>query len=94
MAMLIATARADFDWVIVDTPPAGLITDAGVLEGSLDGFLLIVAAGRTPHHLVRHAITTLGSERILGVILNRTQRARGLEGDSYAPYHLGGRRSA
>lgn len=94
MAMLIATARADFDWVIVDTPPAGLITDAGVLEGSLDGFLLIVAAGRTPYGLLRQAISTLGPERILGVVLNRTYRAKGAESDSYAPYHLGGRRSS
>lgn len=94
MAMLLAAARADFDWVIVDTPPAGLITDAGVLEGSLDGFVVIVAAGRTPSALLRQAIGRLGPDRVLGLILNRSRRARGPEGETYAPYHLGGRRPA
>ena len=79
MAMLIASARADFEWVVVDTPPAGLISDAGALEGSLDGFLVLATAERTPYASLRQALSTLGSGRVLGVVLNRVRGTAGAD---------------
>jgi protein-tyrosine kinase len=87
MALLLATARSDFDWVIVDTPPAGLLCDAGVIDTSVDGFLMVVAAGHTEAEAVRQAIDTIGEERLLGMVLNRVV-ARGLPSqDPYAVYY-------
>lgn len=85
MALLMASARADFEWVIVDTPPVGLLVDAGVLDGSLDGFLMVVASGRTPYPSARRAVDTLGRDRLLGTILNRFTDSRGP--DAYAEYY-------
>ncbi len=89
MTVLLAAARADFDWVLVDTPPAGLLCDAGVLDGSLDGFLMVVAAGRTRSDAVRQAIETVGKNRLLGMVLNRSQDNYDASKDPYAVYYQG-----
>src|SRR5258707_1269759 len=47
MARLIAEAREMFDWVIIDTPPLGLLPDANLLGSLADGAIIIVAAGST-----------------------------------------------
>jgi capsular exopolysaccharide family len=71
MRNVIADARNQFDWVILDTPPVGLISDANLLASLVDGVLLVVGAGSTPFEAVQRAVAQLGEERILGVVLNR-----------------------
>ena len=58
-----AGAEARFEWVIVDTPPVGLLPDASLLADFVDGVLLVVRAGKAPFRLVKRtveAITTNG----------------------------------
>jgi capsular exopolysaccharide synthesis family protein len=71
MRRLIDEARQAFDWVVIDTPPVGLLTDASLLAAMVDGTLLVVHAGSTPYELVKRAVDTIGPERILGTVLNR-----------------------
>jgi capsular exopolysaccharide synthesis family protein len=71
MRTLIAEARASFDWVILDTPPVGLISDANILSSLVDGVLLVVGAGTTPYPAVKRALTEFGRDRVIGVVLNR-----------------------
>jgi capsular exopolysaccharide synthesis family protein len=68
---LIDEARARFDWVIVDTPPVGLLPDGHLLSSMVDAVVLVVKARETPYPLVQKAIESLGRERILGVVLNQ-----------------------
>jgi capsular exopolysaccharide synthesis family protein len=70
MRHLLHEASQAFDWVIVDTPPVGLLPDAHVLAGIVPAVVLVVKAGWTAHDLVSAAVSTLGRERILGVVLN------------------------
>lgn len=71
MRRLIDEARHAFDWVIIDTPPVGLLSDANLLAAMVDGAVIVVKAGSTPYDLVRRAIDAIGRERTLGVVLNR-----------------------
>ena len=71
MRDLIAAARESFDWVIVDTPPVGLLADASVVARMTDGAVLVVRALSTPFDTVQRAVSMLGRERVLGVVLNR-----------------------
>jgi capsular exopolysaccharide synthesis family protein len=71
MRRLIQQAVARYSWVIVDTPPVAFLPDANLLAGMIDTTLLVVAANSTPYPLSQRAIATLGTERILGVVLNR-----------------------
>jgi protein-tyrosine kinase len=71
MRRLVAAAAKEFDWVILDTPPVGLLPDAGLLAGMVDTVVLIVAAGSTQYRLVHRTVEAIGRDRIFGVVLNR-----------------------
>jgi capsular exopolysaccharide synthesis family protein len=92
MRRLIAEARQVFDWVVIDTPPVGLIADANLLVSMVDGAILVVHAGSTRYALVKRAVDALGPDRILGVVLNRVEspaRAYGYGSDYYyGHYHV------
>jgi protein-tyrosine kinase len=75
MKRVITEAAQKFDWVIVDTPPIGLLTDASLFSAMVDTAVLVVQAGRTPHAEIERAVTALGRERIFGVVLNRANAA-------------------
>jgi protein-tyrosine kinase len=71
MRQLVAAAAQEFEWVIIDTPPVGLLPDANLLASMVDTVVLIVAAGRAQYRLVHRTVEALGRERIFGVVLNR-----------------------
>jgi capsular exopolysaccharide synthesis family protein len=71
MRRVLQQASMKFDWVILDTPPTALMSDARLLNSMVDGIVLVVHAGVTPYPLVRKTIELLGAEKILGVVLNR-----------------------
>lgn len=86
MKQLIADAVAQFDWVIVDTPPVALMSDANLLAAMIDGALLVISANTTPYPLVQKAVEAIGPQRVLGIILNRVDRAIAHEYGYYG-YH-------
>lgn len=71
MRQLLDEARKTFDWVILDTPPVALLTDASLVSAMTDGALIVVKAEQTPWDLVERAVHAVGRERTLGVVLNR-----------------------
>lgn len=75
MKDIIDEAAEHFDWVIVDTPPVALLSDANLLAGMIDSAILVVRANSTDYPLVQRAQKSIGPERILGVVLNRARRA-------------------
>jgi Mrp family chromosome partitioning ATPase len=73
MRHIVEEAADRFDWVIIDTPPVGLLADASVLSAMVDGAVLVVRAGVTPFPEVDAAVAALGREHILGVVLNAAE---------------------
>ena len=71
MRRLIGEAREMFDWVILDTPPVALLTDANLLSSMTDGAVIVVKAGETRWDLVDRAVQAVGRDRTLGIVLNR-----------------------
>jgi capsular exopolysaccharide synthesis family protein len=71
MRELVREETDRFDWVILDTPPVGLLTDAKLLAQMVDGALFVVGAGETQYGLVQHALDALGRDKVLGIVLNR-----------------------
>jgi tyrosine-protein kinase Etk/Wzc len=71
MRLFLEEAVRQFDWVVVDTPPVGLLTDANLLAAMIDLALVVVSAKSTPYPIVRKSIEALGPERVIGVVLNR-----------------------
>jgi Mrp family chromosome partitioning ATPase len=75
MRRVIAEAGTRFDFVVIDTPPVALLTDAHLLSSLVDTVLLVVQSGRTPLAAIKTAVQAVGRERILGVVLNRADEA-------------------
>jgi protein-tyrosine kinase len=81
---LIKRASARFDWVLIDTPPAGLLPDAQLVSRVADAILFVVGAGSTPYPLVQRALEALG-DRVVGIVLNRVDERK----LSHAGYYQG-----
>lgn len=75
MKQLLDDARDSFDWVVVDTPPIAILPDANLLAAMIDTTLLVVSAESTPYPMVQRAAQAIGPNRILGVVLNRAEKA-------------------
>jgi capsular exopolysaccharide synthesis family protein len=70
MGEILREGASRFDWIIVDTAPLGLLTDANLLATFVDGALLVIRADQTPYDAVHKAVESLGRQRLLGVVLN------------------------
>lgn len=88
MRKVISEAVTKYEWIIIDTPPIGLLTDASLLSAMVDTAVLVVEAGRTPCADVQRAIQALGRDRIFGVVLNKAE-ARKRAGYVPADYNYG-----
>ncbi|HEV7664328.1 MAG TPA: capsular biosynthesis protein, partial [Chloroflexota bacterium] len=68
---VLSQARAQSDFVLVDTAPAGALADAAVLAPRLEGMLLVVCAGATKRDMARRAREQLDrvNANIIGVVL-------------------------
>jgi capsular exopolysaccharide synthesis family protein len=71
MRFIVEEAADKFDWVVIDTPPLGLLSDASLLAKMVDAVVLVIWAGSTPYRMIQRAIQSIGRERIVGVVLNR-----------------------
>ncbi len=71
MKKLVEDLKAAFDYVILDTPPVSVVTDAAILGRYADGAILCVRSNYAPKETVQLAkerLTAVGV-RILGVVL-------------------------
>jgi len=68
---LLAEARQQYDYVVLDTPPLAPLPDCKTLGQWVDGFLLVIAAHRTPRKLIEEAMATLEPAKFAGVVFNQ-----------------------
>jgi capsular exopolysaccharide synthesis family protein len=87
MADVVRECAASFDWVLIDTPPVGLLSDAQVLARLAGGVVFVIAAGSTPRAAVERAISELGTDSIIGTVLNRVEDRRIPEANYYDGYY-------
>ena len=88
---LLEQTRDKYDTVVFDSPPLLPVADAMVLGQKLDGALVVVRAGKTSRHALRHALRRLETVEadILGLVLNSEARRRKGKGYGYG-YGYGG----
>ena len=75
MGELLNEARRRYDFVVLDTPPVTPFPDCRILDRWVDGFLMVVAAHKTPRTLLEEALTVVDSARIIGLVFNGDNRA-------------------
>jgi len=87
MKHLVEDAASRFDWVIVDTPPVGVLADGRLISETVDVAILVVRAGVTRFADLEAAAATLGPERVVGIVLNAVDPAEIRGKDYYHRYH-------
>ena len=72
VASFIDWARQNYDRIIIDSPPFGLVSDAVVLGTLADGVLVMCCPDRTRFQPLKHAVRHLSEAgaHIIGVLVN------------------------
>ena len=70
-----------FNYIIVDSPPALAVYDAGIIADYCDGVLFVLRAGHTDYEIAERASIEFRKKNLLGVVLNRADAS-----DTYGGY--------
>jgi capsular exopolysaccharide synthesis family protein len=75
----LAEVRQDFDNVLIDAPPTGLVSDPAILAAQGDGVLLTLDAQSTRKGAVRRAMHNLEAvgANVLGTVMNNIKAPQG-----------------
>jgi len=87
MRRIVNEAAARFDWVVVDTPPVGFLSDANLLVAMVNAAIFVVRAGKSPYRLIQRALDAVGRDRIMGVVLNAVDENVDIAGYYYYGYY-------
>lgn len=85
MQQLLQWARREFDYVILDLPPMGQVSDAESMTQFADASLLVVRQNVAPAAAVNKAVATLegGHARLLGCVVNNVYSTGLFSGQGY-----------
>lgn len=88
-AELIAKVKNEYDFVFVDMPPVGIISDAAVVAPHIGAYVLVARAGESDHRLLRSAVESLESVggKIAGFVLNDVTEGTAGGYGSYGRYY-------
>ncbi len=89
-AKLVEAMRKLYDYVIIDTPPLGSVTDAAVVSRVCDGVIFVCAAGEVKRKIAQDIVRQVTSAgcRLLGVVLSKAENGgKGYYGKYYGKYY-------
>lgn len=78
---LIRALTPSFEWILIDSPPALVVSDAVDLARSADGVLLMAREAQTQYADAQRTQAAFSNARILGFVLNDVKSTR--RGNSY-----------
>ncbi|MBN1437065.1 MAG: polysaccharide biosynthesis tyrosine autokinase [Sedimentisphaerales bacterium] len=79
MQAFIKQLRDRYDRIIIDGPPALVVSDARLIAGKVDGTIVVIRAGTTGRGVVLRLIRELrqNNARVMGAVLNAVKPRRG-----------------
>ena len=85
MSQLIKTVEKDYDYIIFDTPPVGIVIDAVPILKTADGVVVVARNNSTTYPELSKTVEIIErtDAKILGVILNRIKPQETRKGKSY-----------
>lgn len=91
MDRIIKMAEGEFDYVIIDTAPAGVVTDASVVTNYADACVLVVREDRATVSAIRNVVDDIsnGKAKIIGCVFNNVKKSVG--NNLRTKYQYGGR---
>ena len=84
MEKLLEEMKKHYDYIILDSPPINMVTDAVILANKTDGVLFVVRNNHADRGSVQHAVDQLeyAHAKVLGFVLNGVTS----EGKGYGKY--------
>ena len=82
---LLKTAGPYFDWIVIDSPPVLLVSDAVNLARSCDAVLLVARSGVTTFPVAQRAQQELKAANVIGFVLNAVDKPQ-MSGNYYYRY--------
>ena len=87
---LLETARKEYDYVIIDTPPIGQVIDPAIVAQQTDGVIFLISQANISYKYAQKQIeqTRKSGCRILGAVLNKVdpEEKGGYYGGYYGKY--------
>lgn len=79
MKNFVADMREKYDYVLIDTPPLGMVIDSAVAAEFCDGAVMVLDAGNVQSREAQDVKSQLEKSgcRLLGVVLNHTEARNG-----------------
>lgn len=89
MKQFISEMKSIYDYVFIDAPPIGIVTDAGIISTYSDGVVMVVGSNEATIDLARLSIDRLNkvNANILGVVLNKLKIEKGNSTYGYYEYY-------
>ena len=75
----LASVRREFDYVLLDASPVGLVSDPAIIATQGDGVLIVVDAQKTRKGAVRRSVRSLNSvgANVIGTVMNNVTLGKG-----------------
>ena len=93
---LVARSKAEYDYVIIDTPPIMNVIDGAIVARVCDGAVLVIESGVISYRIAQRVKVQMEKTgcRILGVVLNKVSRdGNGYYGKKYGASSIYGKYS-
>lgn len=87
---LLKASKQVFDYVIVDTPPLGIVVDAAVIGQYCDGAVIVIEYDTSSYHICQKVKWQLEKSgcKVLGAVLNKVDvKSKGYYGQKYGEYY-------
>lgn len=94
METLLKTLRTAYDFIVLDLPPVGAVTDAVSISKQTDGMIVALRENHCPIGLLKDCVAQIqeANVRILGFVINGAMEGAGKKygyGQSYGGYYGG-----
>jgi succinoglycan biosynthesis transport protein ExoP len=94
MAQIIATAREQYDYIVIDFPPLAPVVDAKAASHLVDAFILVIEWGQTSPEIIAEALgaAEVVQSKLIGAVLNRAnpsalKKIEAYKGKNYHRYY-------
>lgn len=76
--LMLESFRKVYDYIIIDSPPLGLVIDSAIIGQQCDGAIIVLESAKTKYRLAREVKENLSKSGcpLLGVVLNKVDHRR------------------
>ena len=77
-ALMLDKFKQSYDYIIIDTPPLGVVIDAAVIASFCDGAVFVIGGDKVPRKAAAEVCDQIAKSgcRLLGAVINQTEKGK------------------